>query len=265
MLKKQISVELFAVESLQENYDLFASAVETLRAQLQVSNDRGESRKHHPDFLGYGQSAEVYVINVNGRQYACRFADIYTHDSNMYKSFDGKVWTSFEAHVTGLVRMQNTPGFMQFYAVSLAERVTITNIMLGQTIKDWHNSAELLNFEIPDEHINAFFEWLELAQQRNVVLDMQKPDNTFYDRETGFSLVDYTVYVPDLHRPETFEQLLIKTCKIFLPAEDSVAYACFEKFIKRCEFIYTSRYGAELNIWEQVRKLRQKDLMAMFD
>jgi len=245
--------------TLENNYGAFAQAVRELRAQLQTL---GKSRLEHPDLIGEGCTSEVYKINVEGKQYACRFFGIKLAEDciNEYWETPEEFWSrtirehphnffeydlAFKLDVIALALMSNTPGFIQPYAISYSEQVSITNILPGQPVKAaWEaiTSDEARYFNIPDTHINALFDSLELAYKKDMDLDLVS-DNLLYDRQAGFSIVDYNV----VRASDTncFSDLLTDA------ALHIVSYGhipcsllpCFIDFMERYRDIAVYRYG----------------------
>lgn len=156
-----------------QDYRQFQTEVDGLKASI---SEPGYN-KDHPQFLGEGSHAEVFIITQGGESYAVR--------TFFYKPAAA---ASVEDHVSAAMLAKGIPHVEHMVAASYIDEVTISELVPGMQLGELdteHVSA------ITDEQLEELIDTCFLVDAAGIQLDTDNlSSNTLYDQKHGFGFVD---------------------------------------------------------------------------
>lgn len=164
---------------------------------LEVSVERQELLEGYRDFmdgidqeldpLASGQDSDVYACESDGEHYVVRVVKSEKLAENPAKTDD---------YVTALLHGKDVQGLEQVVACSYSEGTVVSERAIGKSLE------ELIEFDpetiknIPDKHFRQLTSVFGQMQQRGLVADVNL-GNLIYDKEQGFTVVDYMYCPPE--------------------------------------------------------------------
>jgi hypothetical protein len=158
---------LFREENIKTYKQKFQPAVAELKARMRRGNP-----KDLPEYLGSGSNGSAFRIEADGQTYAAKFSRSVTQ-------------ANFE--IKPLLRAKGIPHTAQLVSYSFEDGVVIMELLPGVTVTD------IAPGERPgysDGHITQLIETVRELDAKGLVID-PKPSNFIYDKEEGFSVLDY--------------------------------------------------------------------------
>jgi hypothetical protein len=214
-----IDIDKEELAELLAHYTSFTPAIKKLQEELKKS----DSHKEHPNFLGSGSTCEVFAIELDERQFAVRIP------TGKFTSPD-----IINTYITSLMRGKGIPHLEQIIAASCTEGITISELIKGKDSGKM-NLREIR--DITDSQIEDFIDLLILTYQKNITVDY-KPSNILYDRDSGFSIVDYIVNKNNNTEEDNLEDIIKMGAQTII-----------------CFGFYTGEYKKEMNSEDYKNKL----------
>lgn len=167
-LRQERKLETSFVEENIKNYnEKFRSAVAELKTKMAQGNP-----KELPEYLGSGSNGSAFRLEVAGKTYAAKFS----------RSI---VQSNFE--LKPLLRAKDISHTSQLVGYSFEDGVVIMELLPGTDISNF--TAEDAP-EYSDEDIVQLIDTVRELNAKGLVID-PKPSNFMYDKEQGFSVLDY--------------------------------------------------------------------------
>lgn len=167
-LRKEKKMETSFIE---ENINTYKEKFQSTIADLKAKISQGNIEKI-PEYLGSGSNGHAFKINVDGKTYAAKFSRSITQQN-------------FE--IKPLIRAKGIPHTSQLVSYSFEDNVVIMELLPG---------TDVTNFKIEnkpnytDEEIIQLIEIVKDLDSNGLMID-PKPSNFIYDKEQGFSVLDY--------------------------------------------------------------------------
>lgn len=157
----------FIEENIQTYKERFQPAVAELKARMAEGNP-----KELAGYLGSGSNGSAFRIEVGGHAYAAKFSRSITQ-------------VSFE--IKPLLRAKGIPHTAQLVGYSFEDGVVIMELLPGTDVTNFTPEGAP---EYSDENIIQLIDTVREMDVKGLVID-PKPSNFMYDKEQGFSILDY--------------------------------------------------------------------------
>lgn len=167
-LKQEQNREVEFKEKNAEYYkEVFQDKIKELKRKIAEEKDP----KSLPEFLGSGSRGSAFKIEEGGKEYAAKFSNV--------------IQANFE--LKPLLRAKGLENVAQLVAYSFEDNVVIMELLPGSDVTSF-------NFEnkpqYSDEEIIQLIKTVKNLDQRGIMID-PKPSNFLYDKENGFSILDF--------------------------------------------------------------------------
>ena len=163
----------FIEENIKTYKEKFQSTIHVLRAKI-LQGDF----KTLPEYLGSGSNGHAFKIEVDGKQYAAKFSR-------------SVVQENFE--IKPLLRAKGIPHTSQLVSYSFEDGVVIMELLPGNDLTNFKSDNRP---DYTDENIIQLIETVRELDSNGLVID-PKPSNFMYDKEQGFSVLDYHLVNPE--------------------------------------------------------------------
>lgn len=157
----------FIEENIKTYNEKFRSAVVELKTKMAQGNP-----KELPEYLGSGSNGSAFRLEVAGKTYAAKFS----------RSI---VQSNFE--LKPLLRAKDIPHTSQLVGYSFEDGVVIMELLPGTDITNFTPEDAP---EYSDKDIIQLIDTVRALDAKGLVID-PKPSNFMYDKEQGFSVLDY--------------------------------------------------------------------------
>jgi len=155
----------FRKENAEYYKQTFQKAVKELRAKIDADGAKDQ-------YLGSGSNGVAYRIVVGGKEYAAKFSKSITQ-------------ANFE--IKPLLRAKGIDHVAQLASYSFEDSVVIMELLHGTDVTKFrHEDAP----EYSDDDITQLIE-TTIELNRNGIMIDPKPSNFIYDKEKGFSILDF--------------------------------------------------------------------------
>jgi len=158
------------IGALLENFKTFQPRVDQLR-----SEGAQYCKYSRPDYLGSGLHSDVFVVDVDNKEYAIRLPK------------DEIRPTAINWRIKGSIAAQNVPHMEKVVAASYKDGIVVSERMPG--VELFRASAENLR-QVTQEQVEDLFDTFSESARLDLVLD-PSPHNYFYDTAHGFGIIDY--------------------------------------------------------------------------
>ncbi len=167
-LRQERKLETSFIEENIKTYNAkFQPAISELKAKMAQGNF-----KELPEYLGSGGNGSAFRIEVDGKAYAAKFSGSITQ-------------ANFE--IKPLIRAKGIPRTSQLEGYSFEDGVVIMELLPGTDVTNF-TPEEAPDYS--DEHIIQLIDTVRELDAKGLIID-PKPSNFMYDREKGFSVLDY--------------------------------------------------------------------------
>lgn len=163
---KRINAELYK--------KVFAEPIKKLQQKI-------SSTKHPktlPEYLGSGSNGTAYVIEVEGKKYAAKFTQ-------------SPVQSNFE--IKPLLQARGINRVAQIISYSFADSVVIMELLPGIEVTKMPPEETQ---PYSDQQIEQLIQTVINLDEQGIVID-PKASNFFYDKEHGFSILDFHLKHPN--------------------------------------------------------------------
>ncbi len=158
----------FKEENIKNYNEKFKPAIDVLKERMKIGNPR-----LLPEYLGSGSNGSAFSVEVEGKKYAVKFS------RNLVQS-------NFE--IKPLIRaMGFQSNVAQLAAYSFEDGVVIMEQLPGKEITKFDKTNPI---EYTDDQVIALIKTVVELDKRGIIID-PKASNFLYDREKGFSVLDY--------------------------------------------------------------------------
>lgn len=157
----------FIEENIKTYREKFQPVIEELKAKIGRGNF-----KELPEYLGSGRNGSAFRIEVDGKTYAVKFSQNITQ-------------ANFE--LKPLLRAKGILHVAQLVGYSFEDGVVVMELLPGTDVTNFTPGEAP---EYPDEHIVQLIDTVRELDANGLKID-PKPSNFMYDRELGFSILDY--------------------------------------------------------------------------
>lgn len=168
-------------DEIIENYESFSELIGQLRSKV---DDSG--------LIGSGAHSDVFKVKNGSKDYAVR----------VVKQVDRRV-EIMHSHITAGARARNIDGLEKIVAASYEEGVIISEFAIGNHLQEL--TVEQMS-AIPDDHLDALLATRREAMERGIQFDSH-PANVLYDREQGFTDIDYHITQSSSETVNLFEAM----------------------------------------------------------
>jgi hypothetical protein len=158
--------------ALEENAKLYGEKFANPVAELKKKIALAEKPNQVEGYLGSGSNGDAYKIEVDGKTLVAKFSSSASQNN-------------FE--MAPLLRSKGLPHTAQLVAFSLADGVKIMELLPGQDISKFTPETAP---EYPEEQIVQLIETILNLEKNGITID-PKASNFFYDKEKGFSILDF--------------------------------------------------------------------------
>ncbi len=156
---------------IEENIKIYKEKFRPVISELKRKMAQGNF-KELPEYLGSGSNGSAFRIEVDGKTYAAKFSQNLTQ-------------ANFE--IKPLIRAKDIPHTSQLVSYSFEDNVVIMELLPGTDVTNF-TPEEAPQYS--DEDIIQLIDTVIELDARGLVID-PKPSNFMYDREKGFSVLDY--------------------------------------------------------------------------
>jgi hypothetical protein len=162
--------------TLLQNYAKLQPQVEALASETASQ----ESRSDHKSFVSSGSNSAVFLFEHEDKTYTLRMPR---------KLKNAQSSTSVEESIDNYLLGLGCPHLEQIVGASYDNGRIITEAMPGKDLsrQDANEVAEY----VTDEQAYILTEAVKAASDRQIGLDTSKASNYLYDKNAGFSLIDY--------------------------------------------------------------------------
>ncbi len=157
----------FIEENIKTYKEKFQSVIAELKARMAQGNF-----KELPEYLGSGSNGCAFRVAVDGKTYAAKFS---------------RKIAQANYEIKPLIRAKDIPHTSQLVSYSFEDGVVIMELMPGIDVTNFTPEEAP---EYSDEHIIQLIDTVRELDAKGLVID-PKPSNFMYDREHGFSILDY--------------------------------------------------------------------------
>ena len=157
------------IQFRKENAELFKEKFESVIEELKKRIEKDGAKDC---YLGSGSNGDAYRIEVNGKEYAVKFSNSLTQ-------------ANFE--IKPLLRAKGIDNVAQLVSYSFKDKVVIMELLPGTDVTNFspENAPEY-----SDEDIINLIKTVQELDRNGIVID-PKPSNFLYDKEKGFSVLDF--------------------------------------------------------------------------
>src|SRR5581483_1105395 len=156
---------------IENNIRTYTEKFQPVIAKLKEKMEHGNF-KQLPEYLGSGSNGSAFRIEVEGQTYVAKFSRNLTQ-------------ANFE--IKPLMRAKGIPHTSQLVSYSFEDGVVVMGLLEG---KDVTSVAPEEASEYSNEDIIQLIETVKELDAKGLVID-PKPSNFMYDKEQGFSVLDY--------------------------------------------------------------------------
>ena len=156
---------------IEENIETYKEKFQPVIAELKAKMAQGNF-KELPEYLGAGSNGSAFRIEVDGKTYAAKFSRSSTQ-------------ANFE--IKPLIRAKGIPHTSQLVSYSFEDGVVVMELLSGTDVTNFTPEEAP---EYSDEHIVQLIDTVRELDAKGLVID-PKPSNFMYDKEQGFSVLDY--------------------------------------------------------------------------
>lgn len=157
---------LSAEDYLKLYNNKFRTIVEELKKKF------AEEGEKMPEYIGKGSNGRGFKINLEGQDYCIKI-----HSNLMQGNYELKA----------LRRGKGMPRLSQLTAYSLEDGVTVMEFLPGKEVTQFELDQEP---KYTDEEIKQLMNIVVEMDENGLVID-PKPSNFMYDKDKGFSILDY--------------------------------------------------------------------------
>lgn len=158
----------FREQNIRTYKEQFQPAIQELKVRIAAS----ENPKSLPEYLGSGSNGSAYKIEMGGVAYAAKFSSSLTQ-------------SNFE--IKPLIRAKGIENVAQLEAYSFEDGVVIMDLLPGQEVTKIKPEKDP---GYTDEQITAVIAKVQELDEKGLVID-PKASNFLYDKEKGFSILDF--------------------------------------------------------------------------
>jgi len=159
--------------SVEQNIRNYKDKFQPLIIELKKKTAEGNP-KEIQEYLGSGGNGSAFLIEVGGKKYAAKFS---------------KSITQINYEIKPLIKARGIPYTAQLVNYSFEDGVIITELLPGKEVTNF-TPEEAPDYS--DEDIIQLIETVKELDSRGLVID-PKASNFMYDREKGFSILDYHI------------------------------------------------------------------------
>jgi len=198
LIKERNTERQFIEENIVKYKEKFQPTIEELKTKLKET----DSLKSLPEYLGAGSNGVAFKIEVEGVPYAAKFS---------------KSLTQANFEIKPLLRAKGVKNVAQLEAYSSPDGLVVMDLLPGREVTQVKPEE---NPEYTDQQIADVIAKVVELDQRGLAVD-PKASNFLYDKDKGFSLLDFHLKNQYANIPDSVVNL-----KVMLSARDwpQVAY-----------------------------------------